>query len=313
VLVALAIALALQKAGDFGSGTRGQGTSGDSQSNAGTHLGSRSATDDATTGTGVVTDNDLNGGTRRKADETGAESRESGNVSSDLALGKVDRNAAPVQTQEESTSDRDGRTQNPQSARTTPDKVQSFSTFGGIQMPSVPRNSDNGSDNVEGDGEISFFGVEGKGSTIIYVIDMSGSMAGYRLERAKKELWESVKHLNRSQSFCILFFHGQMVAPMGVQVARATPAIKRKTWDALSLVEAFDGTDPSDAVQAAISLRPDVIYVLSDGEFEPEAVPAVASMNKDAGIIINTIGFQIDAQSLRQIAQENRGEYRFIP
>lgn len=190
--------------------------------------------------------------------------------------------------------------------------LPSFRTFDGVKTSPNSRGGPSDAPGV-GDGDIEFFGVEGSGSEIVYVIDMSGSMVGYRIHRAKKELLESIWRLHRDQYFCVLFFHSSMVAPYGVKLSRADFASKKEIRNSLSNIQAFDGTDPTEAVEVAIGLSPDVVYLLSDGEFPPGTVERISQMNRSSRLVINTIGFQIDAASLRQIAADNRGEYKYVP
>ncbi len=190
--------------------------------------------------------------------------------------------------------------------------VPSFSTFGGVKN-GLGADDDKTDKPADGDGTIEFFGVAGSGSQIVYVIDMSGSMAGYRFARAREELLESIRRLNRDQYFCVCFFHSAMVAPMGTKLERANSRAKKKIRKAIMSMSPFDGTNPTEAMRLAIGLEPDVIYLLSDGEFDSGTTEAVNEMNRHAKIVINTIGFQVDSKSLRQIANDNRGEYRFVP
>jgi Mg-chelatase subunit ChlD len=197
-------------------------------------------------------------------------------------------------------------------AKETTKTAHSFQTLAEINGPSAPP-SEQAELSNENSGTIDFFGVEGEGSTIVYVIDMSGSMAGYRFDKARTELVESVRRLNEEQSFCILLFNEQLAAPMGAILIRATMDAKSRVEGALEETQAHGGTDPTSAIEKAIELGPDVIYVLSDGEFEPCVVSAVAKRNRESGVVINTIGFQVDPATLRKVASDNGGEYRHIP
>lgn len=165
----------------------------------------------------------------------------------------------------------------------------------------------------EEDTAVEFFGVEGQASKVIYVVDMSGSMAGYPFRRAREELLNSVWDLNRNQFFCVLFFNDQMIVPMEVQLVKSSYDSKKRARSNIMSLSAEGGTQPEEAVRATIKLDPDVIYILSDGEFSRGTVQRITAMNRVTDIVINTIGFQIDAKTLHQIAENNRGEYRFVP
>jgi hypothetical protein len=311
-LCLLVVAIGLR--GGLGAGKAGSGTAGEStvaengQRSGGTGLNGE------TTGNSGDSAAKGDSGKSRNEDEVGGVVQQESDIST-TALDKpvtTGGNAPAENMAKENARDQGGRVTELEPPPSPTANVPSFSAFGGTGAPSGP-NTDKGKEAGEGDGVIEFFGVEGKGSKIVYVVDMSGSMVGYRFDKAREELVASVLRLHRDQSFCVLLFHSAMVAPMDVKLMRAQSAAKNNLRRTLMQVQAFDGTDPTNAIQAAISLRPDVIYVLSDGEFENGTTDRVTEMNRNSGIVINTIGFQIDANTLRQVAKENRGEYRFVP
>jgi hypothetical protein len=74
------------------------------------------------------------------------------------------------------------------------------------------------------------------------------------------------------------------------------------------------GTDPGPALLRSLRLKPDAIYLLSDGEFTPKVADQVRSQNTGQ-VAIHTISFMTrQAELLLQtIAKENHGTYRFVP
>ena len=93
-------------------------------------------------------------------------------------------------------------------------------------------------------------------------------------------------------------------------------------------------TNPRDALKHAFGqLKPSTIWLLSDGKFSsfkrvknghrsrkimglPAVPKLISELNKDGNVRINTIGFadsedEVDS-SLKNIAKENGGAYRFI-
>ncbi|MHB8974457.1 MAG: vWA domain-containing protein [Pirellulaceae bacterium] len=309
------ILLAIGLRGGLGNGKAGSGIGGeptvaeDGDGSGGTGLNGE------TTGNSGDAKAKGDSGKTRNEDEVGGTAQQDGNTSAtglDEQITTEQHSAAAEESTKEHSRDQAGRATDLKPPPLPTANVPSFNTFSGIGIPSGP-STNKGEEAGEGDGVIEFFGVEGKGSKIVFVIDMSGSMVGYRFDKAREELMASVMRLHRDQSFCVLLFHSEMVVPMSAKLIHAQAAAKKSLRRALTQVQAFDGTDPTSAIQAAISLRPDVIYVLSDGEFEYGTTGRVTEMNRDSGIVINTIGFQVDADTLRQVAKENRGEYRFVP
>ena len=161
--------------------------------------------------------------------------------------------------------------------------------------------------------EAGFCGVTAEGKRFVYVVDVSSSMAGEKSEKARQELLDSIGALDSNQSFFVAFFNQtSYYQPMG-RLVSASPRNKTKIRDWIMLALPQGGTDPREAIIYAISLKPDAIFVLSDGEFDPSVVDDVHQKNMDVGVPIHTIGFQTDAATLRQLAVENQGTYRYVP
>jgi len=149
----------------------------------------------------------------------------------------------------------------------------------------------------------------GEADSIVFVIDKSSSMSG-RLERVLTALREAIEKLNSKQSFQLLFFDSVPYQhPKLPGLVKATKQNKAEifAWTN-SLVTASGGTDPLAAILRAIELKPDRIVVLSDGEFNPSYVEAIASANSgkpNDRIRIDCIGLDEVVESLRQIAKQN--------
>jgi secreted protein with Ig-like and vWFA domain len=97
-------------------------------------------------------------------------------------------------------------------------------------------------------------------------------------------------------------------------MVRATPAAREDFLRWAAQVRADGSTDPEQALALALRLRPDVVYFLTDGKFPAGIVKQVTQANRDR-VIIHTIGFADDEgeELLKQIADRNWGEYKFIP
>lgn len=167
-----------------------------------------------------------------------------------------------------------------------------------------------------------FFGLPAEGRRVVYVVDASRSMnhphpgpMKTRFARVKLELVRSISGMRPEQEFFIVYFNDQawpMPAPT-MKVATASAREKYLRWAVE--VKAAGQTDPEQALLAALSLRPDVIYFLTDGAFKPKIVDVVRAANQRIGVMIHTIGFGDDGGELllREIALQNRGSYQFIP
>lgn len=180
-----------------------------------------------------------------------------------------------------------------------------------------------GSQGNAGDGGVSipgatFFGISSTGERVIYVVDCSGSMEGLPLEKAKSEILRSVRSLLVSQKYMIIFFdEGEypMYWPNSLpNLAEGTDENLQKTEQWVKNFTVGSGTDPTLAMQRAISFRPDSIFLLTDGEFDSSITDSIRDQNGGRSQI-NTISFitRDGERALKKIAEQNGGIYRHVP
>lgn len=159
----------------------------------------------------------------------------------------------------------------------------------------------------------SFFRLEARGREFVYVVDRSGSMSGDKLRAAKNELIRSVSSLKRAMRFFIIFYDTHPMPSRGL--VKATESNKRRCFAWVGEVRSGGGTDPTGAMRIALSLRPDAVWLLSDGIFSVRACDEIRVANPGARVQIHTVAFYDKAgeRVLMRIAEENRGRYRFVP
>lgn len=184
----------------------------------------------------------------------------------------------------------------------------------GSGNPPPGRGAGSGSDGAQ------FFGVRSAGKKFIYVVDRSGSMSGEPLERAKAELARSIGELNAGQLMYVIFFDDQPLCQFDEsgppsQLSRAVPNERRKLLAWVDQVGEGGGTNPRLAMQWALHLKPDAIYLLSDGQFDATIVTELTAQNSTARIPIHTIAFinRVGESLLKDLASQNQGTYRFQP
>ncbi len=170
----------------------------------------------------------------------------------------------------------------------------------------------------------SFMGVETSAKRIVYILDFSGSMFGAlgnpKIDHVLLELKKSVNRLPADHSFYVIFFDDQELAMPNPAMVAATTSNKTTyfKWADTESVgsSARGGTNPGSAIAIALStLKPDSIFLLTDGGFDPnDTFAAITKFNGDHAVEINTVGFHDRGGEavLRQIALENHGEYRYI-
>ncbi len=191
---------------------------------------------------------------------------------------------------------------------------------------------------AKGGWSVAFFGSVASGKRIVFVLDISGSMsmrAGprsgpTRFDRAKQELLAAIDRFYEDQRFAVLLFSDKC-RPMFDEplteddLLPATPQNKQRLADWLQAVYPVGATDPRQAIQAALSVYPDAVFLLSDGEFKihlgrqrhrlgGKTIRLIRRINAN-DVPIHTIAYQDrrNRQTLQQIAEESGGTYRFVP
>jgi hypothetical protein len=168
---------------------------------------------------------------------------------------------------------------------------------------------------------VRFFGAESKAPSIVYVVDKSGSMA-WHFAYVQAELARSIADLKPVQQFAVVFFADGKPYILEVNgrkgMTYAVPKAKAAAKDWIDRQIAFSKTgrtDPCQSLEVAFSLKPDLIYLLTDGLFPDGTPETLRRLNARRKVIINTIAFKDNAgeKMLKQIARENGGIYKFIP
>lgn len=175
---------------------------------------------------------------------------------------------------------------------------------------------------------IQFCGVEGGGNHFVYLVDSSASM-GEAFDSARRELLRSVDALQPQQRFYVIFFDAQsdymrlsdpnQDEPYSML---ATPQNKAalKRW--AMQISPDRGKAPYEPLEFALELRPDVIFLLSDGEFPQGIEDLLREQNRVQNLfgdshpicIVHTIGYHSKAgeSRMKRIAVQNDGHYRHI-
>jgi hypothetical protein len=166
----------------------------------------------------------------------------------------------------------------------------------------------------------SFFGVPAKGKKFCFVVDNSGSMKGDKFKNALYELGAAIDKLTPAQSYYIIFFSHQpfpLYYPSPAQAhVPATPKNKQLTAQWLSTIEFGKATKGKESMEMALSLQPDVIYLLGDGAFTDTTAKDLLA-REIIRTKIHTIGFDMKAGSrqakdFEAIANKFYGTYREV-
>ncbi|OJW08352.1 MAG: hypothetical protein BGO49_13220 [Planctomycetales bacterium 71-10] len=162
----------------------------------------------------------------------------------------------------------------------------------------------------------SFFGIAAKGKFFVYVLDQSGSMVDDgRIARATIELRRSVGALQEPQQFEVIFYNDEATAMPGGPIPRtADRRNKEKLRAWLGTVDPDGGTSPRKAVLQALALRPDAVFLLSDGDFPEGTVEAIAKANpRKVPIHCIDLAGGLAGDALPRIASGSGGRYASRP
>ncbi len=170
------------------------------------------------------------------------------------------------------------------------------------------------------------YGVEGEGSSFVFVFDRSASMSefgGAPMASAKAELIASLAKLEQVHQFQIIFYnHEPATMPIGRQagaMAFASEESKRLAERYIHSISPNGGTQHEAALEMALRFGADCIFFLTDA-----AEPGISSAQlhrirqRNAGrSTIHTIEFgqgpPSNAESfLAKLARENGGAYAYV-
>jgi hypothetical protein len=198
--------------------------------------------------------------------------------------------------------------------------IASDSTYGSGDGGGDDRGQSAASGNSDGDGA-AFFGSYASGNRFVYVLDSSRSMLeDDRWTYACNQLIDSLNGLRSDQEFFVICFDAKTSLLFNTLPAKLryvqpnddnVPRVRR--W--LRNRELGKATMPAEALQVALTLRPDAIFLLSDGELQDNTMAMLRMVNGFSPnyrqIPIHTIHlFSAQGrQTLEQLARENAGSF----
>lgn len=188
----------------------------------------------------------------------------------------------------------------------------------------------------QGSGPIAAFGVPGGGGgigpkfmgqgtgartrSIIFVCDASGSMIN-KMFLLKRELQRTVDQMKVQQAFNIVFFADEAPQTLSPTLLMASPDNKRKAYEFLNSVTTYGSTDPIPGIEAAFRQQPQLIFLLTDGDFpdNKKVVDRIAQLNPGGKVKVNTIAFVNEDEEnkpfievLKTIAKTGNGIFKRV-
>lgn len=159
---------------------------------------------------------------------------------------------------------------------------------------------------------------------VIFVLDTSGSMAGKKIQQARKALEFCVDNLNDGDHFELVRFSTE-VEPLFDHLVDASPANRTKAQDFIKDLRANGSTAIDDALRKALSMRPTdstrpfVIIFLTDGMptigvTDESQILANVKQN-DLGrtrIFCFGIGTDVNTHLLDKLTEQSRGYSQYV-
>jgi Ca-activated chloride channel family protein len=158
---------------------------------------------------------------------------------------------------------------------------------------------------------------------VAFVLDTSGSMAGKKLEQAKKALQFCVENLAAGDRFEVIRFSTEAEAVFDALV-EANAGNRGKAGDFVTALKPIGGTAIDDALKRALALRPGnsdrpfVVIFLTDGcptVGVTDVKEIVARVRREAGstrVFVFGIGTDVNAHLLDKVAEESRAFAQYV-
>jgi hypothetical protein len=172
--------------------------------------------------------------------------------------------------------------------------------------------------------KMSLFGSAAEGRSFVFVIDCSQSMGGDGLgaiAAAAKELALQVTALSPDQTFQVVSYNQSASYFTGRELVSASDDHKAALVRFVANLVAAGPTEHERGLRAAVALKPEVIFLLTDGgdpHLKPAQIRAIAELAGPRTTIHSLhFGRGRDGEApsehfLRRLAAENRGSYRYV-
>lgn len=175
---------------------------------------------------------------------------------------------------------------------------------------------------------VEFFGIRIESKSVIFILDISGSMlerlrsryvgktGETRIDHAKSELVKAIESLEEGALFNVVAFNGG-VLPWKDGLSAATGSTRSECVEWVNKLGALGGTNLFDSLEQAFQDQDvDTIMILSDGEptagqmTEPSGIRReVLSWNEDRNVRIHTVAMGGSLKILEWLAEDSDGQH----
>lgn len=152
---------------------------------------------------------------------------------------------------------------------------------------------------------------------IVFVVDTSGSMEGFPLDKAKESMKMALQGLNPQDTFNLITFAGDTSVLFEKPVS-ATPENLRKAWAFMESRQGGGGTEMMKAIRTALDPSDSqshvrVVCFMTDGYVGNESeILSEIQKHPNARIFSFGIGGSVNRFLLDKMAEEGRGEVEYV-
>jgi Ca-activated chloride channel family protein len=152
---------------------------------------------------------------------------------------------------------------------------------------------------------------------LVFVLDTSGSMQGFPIEKAKETMKLALASLNPDDTFNLITFAGdtRILFPGPV---RATPANLKKAQDFLSATSGYGGTEMMKAIKASLDASDSqdhvrIVCFMTDG-YVGNDMEIISEVQKhpNARVFAFGIGSSVNRFLLDKMSEYGRGEVEYV-
>lgn len=149
-----------------------------------------------------------------------------------------------------------------------------------------------------------------------FIIDVSGSMLGQKMQQAKDAAEYCIQHLNSKDRFNVIAF-SHVTTRLSEKPLEATPDNMTSGVNFVRSLAANGGTNMQNAlleglVQNMSDETANVIVFLTDGQAQLKQETIVEANKHNTRIFVFGVGTDVNQDVLRQLAVQNNGESEFL-
>ncbi|MDR2970679.1 MAG: VWA domain-containing protein [Bacteroidales bacterium] len=149
----------------------------------------------------------------------------------------------------------------------------------------------------------------------IFVMDISGSMGGYKIEQNKEAVIKCLKQLHKGDRFNIIIFESRYEM-YSKELIEFTPENFEKVKQYVQSIQSRGGTELFSALRAAVEQFGDnkIIFLFTDGDVgnEQEIAGYVRQNIGKSALFVFGIDTAVNKKGLLSIADAGRGKAEFI-